>query len=104
MNEVLGGSSHVVVFPTPEHGPTICFQTSVRIPVALDIRLDLGPPPLGVGSWPSSVVWASMPKAAVDKRRDSGAHKRQICASARIWKGPINAESKAHCVNRRAKS
>lgn len=64
-----GGESLVrfFVLPDPDDCPTDLLQPRGRVPVPLEVRLQLGLPPCSVVRRPGPVLWAAMPEATIDE-------------------------------------
>jgi hypothetical protein len=71
----------VLVFPDVNYGPTQCFETFVRVLVALTVRLDLFSPEVGIVRRPGAVLRAPVPEAAVDEHDHTGATEHEISAA-----------------------
>ena len=68
----------VIVGPHPQDAPPLRRQSVVGPPVSLAIGLDLLAPPLGVSLWPSPMLGASMPEAAIDEDSNAFLGKNEI--------------------------
>ena len=58
------------MLPDPHDLPAIAPKASICGGIAFDVAPQLGAPIERVDSWIVPVLWACMPKAAVDKHRD----------------------------------
>lgn len=59
------------MFPNSDDRPARLAQPHIRISVALDVGVDLGTPPCGIGFRAGAVDTATMPEASVDEDRDA---------------------------------
>src|SRR5215510_6948995 len=67
--------------PETKNQPTGPPKSTIGVEVATTIIEDLPTPPDGVSSGSSAMLWAAVPKAAVDKNRDARPAKHDVAAS-----------------------
>src|SRR5947208_506274 len=78
LGDAPGSLSGILVLPDPHHRPSSLRQLSVCILVSSAVRSDLFSPPLGIALRPSTVLRASVPKAAIDENCDTGGREDNV--------------------------
>ena len=68
----VGNVSGALMLPSPDDQPSVPAEAFLRAAVPGDVRVEFGPPPLGVCLRGHGVIGASVPEAAVDEDRDAG--------------------------------
>ena len=82
------------MFPNPQDAPSGCGEAFVGIEIAPLVRLNLVSPEIGIALGARAMLWATVPKAAVDEDRNAMAREGDIwprCA-------PPSANPKIHAV------
>ena len=100
----IGGALRRLVLPDPNDGPTLRFESCVRIGVAAPVALDLRPPPLGVLLRPGAVLGAPVPEAPVDEDRNPKPGKGDVGAAPEVRQGIVDPKAEPAAVEQRAKS
>lgn len=85
----------ILVLPHSQHRPAEIPKSFVRAQVSCDVRIELGPPPLGVGPGWDAVLRAAMPEATVneDGQADAGE-----CDIRTTWQHP-HIDPKTHATS-----
>src|SRR5262245_10358068 len=92
----------IVVSPDANYQPSTGYQTGIGIGVSSSIRLDLLPPPLGVGLRPRSVLRAAVPETAVHENRHARGGEHKIPTAAETRERRVHTETKPESVDGRA--
>jgi hypothetical protein len=87
------------MLPKSQDAPAGSNEDGIGVAITTNILFYLGAPPRPVRLWPCPVLRASVPKAAVDKDRQAGAHEDNICAAPASNYRPIDAETQAKSMN-----
>lgn len=77
----LCGLRWIFVFPDPNDLPPHCFQPLIGVEITLSVGFDLFAPEIGVGLWPSTMLWTTMPKATIHEGRYTGTQESYICST-----------------------
>lgn len=86
----------IVVFPEPEHGPTLFGESAVGVPVPVDVPPQFLAPPLLAGRGGRSVLRTRVPETTVDEDHEPGPGEDHVPAPAwhpREWM--VHAEPQA---------
>jgi hypothetical protein len=94
----VGRLSGILVLPNSDDGPACGTKALVSVGITRPSRLDLVPPPLCIIPWPTGVLGAAVPEAAVNKDADALPRKADVGASARAWNWVIDPVSQPGCV------
>lgn len=88
------------MLPETQDLPARLEEQGVGVGVAFSVALDLWAPVATVGSCSGSVLWASVPVAAVDEHGDLGACEDEVCSAVEAgeWTG-IDAVSESEGVD-----
>jgi hypothetical protein len=78
----LRGALRIFMLPNPDGEPAGLFESTVGVPIALDVPIQLLRPPLRVGSGDGSMRGAPVPEAAVDEDGDFRWAEYDVCAAS----------------------
>lgn len=94
--DAVGRFVHRLVLPHADDRPAERGESCVRLPVALDVAIELRRPVVGVGLRRSAVDRAAVPEAAIDEDCDTGTREDDVRPGAQGAVNPeIDSEAKA---------
>lgn len=92
----IGGPLGRLVFPHVHHVPAKFGEGGVLGPVAVDVAVEFGPPPVSVVTWQRAVLGTAVPEAAVHEHSDLHSREHDVRTTRKA--GMVHPEPQAPAV------
>jgi hypothetical protein len=83
--DAFGGHHRILVFPNSDDYPSGFSKGRVVTTVTSNIRSELGAPPIGIRLRSHRMLWATMPKTAVNEDSDLGSGENNVWSPRNGW-------------------